>query len=229
MGTYQDPVRTVNASGLIAATNSGSNGNVIAVDRIKIVGASNASAANVLTITNASMGQATTVTVPDPGQATANLMLDAGITSAKTITTLTSTTANITDLLYGATPVHQVDPASCTITAAAGTTNTATVTVTLKDGAGVTLTRSIPFTVYASSAADGLTLASAASTGWSVASGGLSLNNAGAVTTSIRCISSAAGACVLSLLDTGKQTSYLVLVLSNGVKISAQLSAGSYG
>lgn len=149
--------------------------------------------------------------------------------TATTVTTLTSTTATITNLKYGATPVAQVDPASCTITAVAGATNTATVTVTLKDGSGATLARSMPFLVYSSSAADGLTLASAASTGWSVASGGLSINNGAVITTSIRAVTSAAGACVLSLLDTAKQTSYLVLVLNNGTKISAQLSAGSYG
>lgn len=82
MATYQDIVRTVNASGLIAATNSGSNGNVVAVDRIRIVGASNAAAANVLTITNASMGQATTLTVPDPGSAVSFLAVEPSTSAA---------------------------------------------------------------------------------------------------------------------------------------------------
>lgn len=134
-----------------------------------------------------------------------------------------------TNLKYGATPVAQVDPASCTITAVAGAANTSTITVQLKDGSGTNMARIIPFKVYSSSAADGLTLQSAASTGYSVASGGLSLNNGAAITTQISCMSSATGGCVLSLLDTGKLTSYLVLVLANGTKISAQLSAGSYG
>lgn len=140
-----------------------------------------------------------------------------------------SSTLQGVNLKYGATPVAQVDPASCTISAAAGAANTATVTIQLKDGSGTNMARSIYFKVYASSAADGLTLASAASTGFSVASGGLSLANGSAVTTQISAMSSATGGCVLSLLDTGKQTSYLVLVLPNGNKISAQLSAGSYG
>lgn len=199
------------------------------VVRMRIQGATNAAASYIPTITNASFGQASTITIPDPGAASANVMLDSGTTSAKTITTLTSTTANITNLKYGATPVPQVDPASCTIVAAAGATDVSTVTIQLKDGSGANIARVIPFTVYASSAADGLTLQSAASTGFSVASGGLSLNNGEAITTSIRCVSSATGGCVLSLTDTGKQTSYLVLVLNNGIKISAQLSAGSYG
>jgi hypothetical protein len=151
------------------------------------------------------------------------------ITTSQSITTATITTANITNLKYGATPTAQVDPASCTITAVAGAANTATVTVTLKDGSGATIARVVPFEVYKSSAADGLTLGAAASTGFSVASGGLSRANGTAVTTSIRAVTSAAGACVLSLLDTNKATDYLVLVLNNGIKISAQLSAGSYG
>lgn len=134
-----------------------------------------------------------------------------------------------TNLFYGATPVAQVDPASCTITAVAGAANVSTITVQLKDGSGTNISRSLPFRVYSSSAADGLTLQSAASTGYSVASGGLSLQNGAAITTQINAISSATGGCVLSLTDTGKLTSYLVLVLANGTKISAQLSAGSYG
>lgn len=176
------------------------------------------------TISNAAMGQASVISIPDPGTATSKFLLQDGTNTAVTVTT-----ANITNLKYGATPVAQVDPQSCTIAAVAGATNTATVTVQLKDGSGTNLTQITPFRVYASSASNGLTLASAASTGFSVASGGLSVNNGAAVTTQINAVSSATGGCVLSLLDTGKQTSYLVLVLGNGVKISAQLTTGSYG
>ena len=165
------------------------------------------------------LGQASTYTIPDPGAATANFILDAG----------TAATATITKISTGATPVPLVDPGSCTITAVAGAVNTSTITVQLKDGAGVNIARSIQFRVYSSSAADGLTLQSAASTGYSVASGGLSLANGTAVTTQITAMSSATGGCVLSLLDTAKLTSYLVLVLPSGNKISLQLSAGSYG
>jgi len=221
-------------TGNLVAGSSGHAGTVTsfpatAANGSLILQAVNAGGAFNTTIASGTMAQSSVITIPDPGASTANFMLDAGTTTAKTITTLTSTTANITNLKYGATPVAQVDPASCTITAAAGAANTATVTIQLKDGSGTNMTRIIPFSVYASSAADGLTLASAASTGFSVASGGLSLNNGAAITTQISCMSSATGGCVLSLLDTGKQTSYLVLVLANGCKISAQLSSGSYG
>ncbi len=165
------------------------------------------------------LGQAQVITIPDSGAATAKFLLDTG----------TGATATITKISTGATPVPLVDPVSSTITAAAGASNTATVTVQLKDGAGTNISRRVAFKVYASSAADGLTLASAASTGFSVASGGLSLANGTAVTTEITAITSTSGACVLSLLDTAKQTSYLVLVVGDGTKISAQLSSGSYG
>lgn len=165
------------------------------------------------------LGQAQVITIPDSGAATAKFLLDTG----------TAATATINKISTGATPVPLVDPGSCTITAAAGASNTATVTIQLKDGAGSNIARSVAFRVYSSSTSDGLTLQSAASTGYSVASGGLSLENGTAVTTQITAMSSATGGCVLSLLDTGKQTSYLVLVLPSGNKISAQLSAGSYG
>jgi len=171
------------------------------------------------TLSNSNIGQATVYSLPDPGAATANVVLDAGTAAA----------VSMNNLKYGATPLPQVDPGSCTITAAAGASNTATVTVQLKDGSGTNLAYSMPFRVYSSSASNGLTLASAASTGYSVASGGLSLANGTAVTTQISCMSSATGGCVLSLLDTNKATNYLVLVLHNGIKISAQLTSGSYG
>lgn len=151
------------------------------------------------------------------------------VATTATLGTGNITTGVIINLEYGAIPRPQVDPASCTITAAAGATNTSTVTIQLKDGSGTNLTYNMPFKVYASSASTGLTLASAASTGFSVASGGLSVNNGAVVTTQISAISSATGGCVFSLLDTVKQTSYLVLVLHNGIKISAQLTTGSYG
>ena len=184
----------------------------------------NAGAAFNTTISNSIMGQSSVVSIPDPGAATSKFVLQDG-----TNTALTVTTGNVVNLKYGATPVAQVDPASCTITAAAGAANVSTVTVQLKDGAGTNMARSIRFSVYKSSAADGLTLGAAASTGWSVVSGGLSLQNAAAITTQLVAMSSATGGCVLSLTDTNKATDYLVLVLPNGNKISAQLSAGSYG
>lgn len=244
MATFKELLRSITSLNLAASGNNSQD----AVDAIKIVPVANTAAADVLTITNAAMGQATTVTIPDPGSSTAKVVLSTAVTKAEadvlhsvTPGTVAASKAlvvdsssnldslGIKDLKIGATPVHQVDPASCTITAAAGATNTSTITVQLKDGAGNNLTRSVRFKVYASSAADGLTLASAASTGFSVDSGGLSLENGTAVTTQIEVMSSATGGAVLSLLDTGKQTSYLVLVLPSGNKISAQLTSGSYG
>lgn len=225
LGTVDDTAGAVINAGNIQAGLSGTAGTFIAYPAAAANGnfiwaaVGNAGNFTATVSPKSTLGQASVYTIPDPGAATANFILDAG----------TAASISVNNLKYGATPVAQVDPGSCTITAAAGAANTATVTIQLKDGSGTNMARIIPFRVYSSSAADGLTLASAASTGYSVASGGLSLNNGGAITTQIQAISSATGGCVLSLLDTGKQTSYLVLVLANGTKISAQLSAGSYG
>ncbi len=216
-------------AGNITSGSSGDAGTFIsfpatAANGTLILAAGNAGGAFNTTIASGTIGQSSVITIPDPGAATSKFVLQDGTNTSGTFTTL-----NAVNLKYGATPVAQVDPASCTITAAAGAANVATITVQLKDGSGTNMARIIPFRVYSSSAADGLTLQSAASTGYSVASGGLSLNNGAAITTQISCMSSATGGCVLSLTDTGKLTSYLVLVLANGTKISAQLSAGSYG
>lgn len=171
-----------------------------------------------------SLAQNSTITIPDPGAATANVVLDTGTASSITATAVTAT-----KLSTGATPVPMVDPGSCTITPAAGSANVCNLTIQLKDGSGTNIARSVRFKLYASSAADGLTLASAASTGFAVASGGLSLANGTAVTTQIEVMSSATGGAVVSLTDTGKATSYIVLALPTGNKISAQLTSGNYG
>ncbi len=224
-GTIDDTAGAVINAGNIQAGLSGTAGSFLAYPAVasngsfRFVPVGNAGNFNASISPVSSLGQSSVYTIPDPGAATANFVLDAG----------TAAVISVNNLKYGATPVAQVDPASCTITAAAGASNVSTITVQLKDGSGTNMARIIPFRVYSSSAADGLTLQSAASTGYSVASGGLSLNNGAAITTQISCMSSATGGCVLSLTDTAKLTSYLVLVLANGCKISAQLSAGSYG
>ncbi len=141
-------------------------------------------------------------------------------------------TGNVTGNITGNMTGYRVGSPSAsqsTIAVAAGASNVCGITLQVKDGAGTNIAKIVPFTLYASSASTGLTLASAASTGFDVSSGGLSLANGTAVTTSIRGVTSATGGCVLTLTDTGKQTSYLVLVLDDGVKISAQLASGDYG
>lgn len=171
------------------------------------------------------LGQATVYTIPDPGAATANFLLDAGTNAS-----ITATTGTFTNLKYGATPVAQVDPGSCTITAAAGASNTCTITVQLKDGSGTNMTRVLPFKVYLATDATGLTLQSAASTGYSVTSGGVNdPTGSTTITQGLAAFSSASGGCVLSLLDTGKGTGNLILMLPNGFKASAAITSGSYG
>lgn len=212
-------------AGNVTSGSSGDAGSFIsfpatAANGTLIFAATNAGGAFNTTVSNAaSVGQAQVISIPDSGASTANFLLDKG----------TAATAVVTKFSTGATPLPLVDPGSCTIAGVAGAANVCTVTVQLKDGSGTNIAYKVPFRVYSSSAADGLTLQSAASTGYSVASGGLSLANGSVVTTQISAMSSASGACVLSLTDTGKLTSYLVLVVGNGTKTSAQLSAGSYG
>lgn len=185
-----------------------------------IIAAVDAGGAYNTTISNSAMGQSSVVSIPDPGAATSKFVLQDG----------TNTAVSVANLKYGATPVPQVDPGSCTISGAAGAANVCTVTIQLKDGSGTNMTRAIPFEVYSSSAADGLTLASAASTGYTVVSGGIKRAASSAtITQGIALVSSATGGCVLSLTDTGKQAVYLVLSLANGQKISTVLSSGSYG
>ena len=221
----------VTASGAITSTagniTSGSSGDAgtfvafpsSAANGTLILQAINAGGAFNTTIASGTIGQSSVITIPDPGTATSKFVLQDG----------SNTVLSVLNLKYGATPVAQLDPGSCTIVGAAGASNVCTVTIQLKDGSGTNMARIMPFRIYASSAADGLTLASAASTGFAVSSGGLSLANGTAVTTQITGMTSATGGCVLTLTDTAKQTSYLVLSFANGSKISAQLSSGSYG
>ncbi len=203
---------------------------------IALQGAVNASGNFGTTISNATaQGQAQVISIPDSGAATANFVLDTGtnatvtVTTA-TVTTLNNTTANITNLKYGATPVAQVDPASCTITAAAGASNHCTITIQLKDGSGTNMTRVTPFKVYLATTNSGLVLQSAASTGYSVTSGGVvDPTGSTTITQGLAAFSSATGGCVIDLLDTGKGTGNLILMLPSGFKASAAVTSGSYG
>jgi hypothetical protein len=235
LGTLGEDPATAISGGNIQAGLSGTAGTLAsypataAKGSLILKGVANTGNTNT-TISNAAMGQASVISIPDPGAATANFLLDAGTNDAGTFTALTATTANITNLKYGATPVPQVDPGSCTITAAAGASNTCTITIQLKDGSGTNMSRTIPFKVYLATDATGLTLQSAASTGYSVASGGVKdPTGSTTITQGLSAFSSATGGCVISLLDTGKGTGNLILMLPNGFKASAAVTSGSYG
>lgn len=174
----------------------------------------------ITTVSNAAMGQASVISIPDPAASTANFVLDAG----------NATQVSMLNLKYGATPVAQVDPASCTITAAAGASNHCTITIQLKDGSGTNMARVLPFKVYLATDSTGLTLQSAASTGYSVTSGGVKdPTGSTTITQGLAAFSSASGGCVVDLLDTGKGTGNLILMLPNGFKASAAITSGSYG
>ena len=230
-GTIDDTAATAINNGSLQAGLSGTAGTLIsypataANGHLIVAAVGNAGNFNTTVSSISSLGQSSVVTIPDPGAATANFVLDAGTNASGTFTV-----ANIVNLKYGATPVAQVDPASCTITAAAGASNHCTITVQLKDGSGTNMARVIPFKVYLATDNTGLTLQSAASTGYSVTSGGVKdPTGSTTITQGLAAFSSATGGCVIDLLDTGKGTGNLILMLPNGFKASAAITSGSYG
>ncbi len=157
----------------------------------------------------------------------------ATITSA-TITTMTgnvvgNVTGNITGNVTGYV-VGQANASQSTITAVAGASNHSTITVQIKDGAGTNMTGVTPFKVYLATSNTGLTLQSAASTGYSVTSGGVvDPTGSTTITQGLAALSSATGGCVIDLLDTAKGTGNLILVVGGSIKASAAITSGSYG
>lgn len=225
-GTIDDTAATAINNGSIQAGLSGTAGSFISYPAVASNGSfifaavGNAGNFNATVSPKSTLGQATVYTIPDPGAATANFVLDAG----------TAASLSVNNLKYGATPVAQVDPGSCTITAAAGAANHCTITIQLKDGSGTNMTRVLPFKVYLATDNTGLVLQSAASTGYSVTSGGVKdPTGSTTITQGLAAFSSATGGCVVDLLDTGKGTGNLILMLPNGFKASAAITSGSYG
>ncbi len=225
-GTIDDTAATAINNGSLQAGLSGTAGTLISYPAVAanghmiIAAVGNAGNFNATVSSISSLGQSTVYTIPDPGAATANFVLDAG----------NAASLSVLNLKYGATPVAQVDPASCTIVAAAGASNHCTITVQLKDGSGTNMARVIPFKVYLATSNTGLVLQSAASTGYSVTSGGVvDPTGSTTITQGIAAFSSASGGCVIDLLDTGKGTGNLILMLPNGFKASAAITSGSYG
>lgn len=225
-GTVDDTAGAVQNDGNIQAGKSGVAGSFLAYPAVaangsfRFVPVGNAGNFNASVSPVSSLGQSSVYSIPDPGAATANFLLDAG----------TGAAISVNNLKYGATPVAQVDPGSCTITAAAGASNHCTITIQLKDGSGTNMARVLPFKVYLATDSTGLVLQSAASTGYSVTSGGVKdPTGSTTITQGIAAFSSASGGCVVDLLDTGKGTGNLILMLPNGFKASAAITSGSYG
>ncbi len=225
-GTIDDTAATAINNGSLQAGLSGTAGTLISYPAVAanghliVAAVGNAGNFNTTISSISSLGQSSVVTIPDPGAATANFVLDAG----------NAAVLSVLNLKYGATPVAQVDPASCTIAGVAGAANHCTITIQLKDGSGTNMARVIPFKVYLATTNSGLTLQSAASTGYSVASGGVvDPTGSTTITQGIAAFSSATGGCVIDLLDTGKGTGNLILMLPNGFKASGAITAGSYG
>jgi hypothetical protein len=224
LGTIYQSVDTIIHEGNIQVGADGTDGKLIiyplAPDAGTLIIRARFNTGNTnITIENAEHGQESVYTIPDTGAASAEFLMSKGVAA----------TASFTTLSTGAIPVPMVDPAQSEIQVVPGAANTAIIAIQLKDGAGNTIARSVGFQLYASIDADGMTLQDSASTGFSVIGEGVSLANGTDVSIIISGVTSDSGQCVLNLLDTAKKTSYLVLVVGDGIAVSAQLTAGSYG
>lgn len=120
-------------------------------------------------------------------------------------------------------------PISASFTIAAGSSNVAGITITLKDYMGTALTNAAIVDIWLSGAATGLGLGTAPSTGFAVTTG--TLLNAYSSKLAIRAMSDASGVIVLTLTDTGKATNYVAVGGNGGtiLSVSRILATGDYG
>jgi hypothetical protein len=123
-------------------------------------------------------------------------------------------------------------PATCTLTAAAGTANVSNVTVQAKDAAGTNMARAVWLMVYLSDAATGIGLTGTAASGTVQAKAASGTDFA--IFTAKKALlvqTKADGTYILEITDTSKTTYYVCAVPMRGgaPSISAQLTAGSYG
>jgi hypothetical protein len=120
-------------------------------------------------------------------------------------------------------------PASVTITPAAGGANVSLVTIQVKDSDGNNITSAVVLEVWLSDAATG-----AGETG-TTASGAVAAGASGTDLLTItskkrlRVLTSATGAYILSITDTGKTGFYVAVQRGEKLSVSAQLTAGNYG
>jgi hypothetical protein len=121
-------------------------------------------------------------------------------------------------------------PASVTLTPAAAGANVSEVTITVKDGAGVTLPGVFNFDLWLSDAASGAGLTATTASG-AVAAKASSGADLGAFTAkkALRCQTLATGVYTLSITDSSKTGFYVCASVAGRTFVSAQLSAGSYG
>lgn len=123
-------------------------------------------------------------------------------------------------------------PMSVTFAIAAGTTNEALITCTVKDGHGNAMTSPVPINVWLSDAADGEGLTATTASGAVAAgtSGGAVL---GTLTTkkALLCQTTDAGVFILSITDSAKTGFYVAAasLFTGQTNVSAQLVTGNYG
>lgn len=124
-----------------------------------------------------------------------------------------------------------IAPDSATFSPAAGGSNVCLVTITVKDGAGVAMTRPIELDVWLSDAATGIGLTATTASG-AVAAGATGTDMAILSTKKmLRVLTSDAGVYILSITDTAKTGFYVTCFVpgSNRLQISSQLITANYG
>lgn len=147
--------------------------------------------------------------------------------ASKGISTITS--ASITNVSTGATPVPMVDVAGTTITPAAGAANVCNVTIQFKDGGGTSIARVVPYTVYLSDSAAGAGVTATTASGTVTHTTGTDIVALTAKKV-IKAISNSSGQAVLAITDTVKTGFYVAVSTEGfGLKVGAQLVTGNYG
>lgn len=122
-------------------------------------------------------------------------------------------------------------PASASLAIAAGSTNIAIVTITVKDGTGAAVTRPIALDIWLSDAATGLGITATTASG-AVAAGAAGTDLVDLTSKKVkRVITNASGVYNLSITDTAKTGFYVAACVPSVSKIfvSTQLQTASYG
>ena len=122
-------------------------------------------------------------------------------------------------------------PTALTISAAAGSTNIANVTLTVKNSAGTTLAAVWPLTIWLSDAATGVGLTATSASG-TVQAKSASGTDLGVLTAkkALQVNTLATGIYILEITDSAKTGFYVAAQLPNGITvISSKLVTANYG
>ena len=126
-----------------------------------------------------------------------------------------------------------LEPVSASLTPAAGGANVCLVSIQVKDGAGVNLTRPVMLEVWLSDAATGIGLTAVTASG-AVGAGASGTDLVAQVAKKLMLVqTNAAGLYVLSITDTVKSGFFVACAIvgegTGAFQVSAQLVTGNYG